>query len=311
MARPLKRGLDYFPLNVDFFDQEEIFCLGAELGPKAEFVALRLLSAIYRNGYYLEWNAMSRGALARKMELTGEFLDRVVSRLVELGFFDAGLFASDSVLTSKQIQEVFFEVTKRRRINKPQEFPYLLLLLTKTPVNVDNNSQSKVKESKVKESKHYHHDDDNDDEKDRREQKLAPTPPSPSPIEKKLSDEEKLTMMLEQAAADEGWVCEMAAFLNLGGPAAARELLRGDFRRHCLREGKAHRNIPDLKSHFNRWAPLQLNTSKSNNNNHSQISPLTQQIYGKNHPLRPASSYESKLPITPACGLKRRPNPAL
>ncbi len=144
MARPLKRGLDYFPLDVDFFDQEEIFCLGAELGPMAEFVALRLLAAIYRKGYFLVWNAMSRSVLARKMELTGEFLDQVVNRLVEMGFFDAALFASDSVLTSKQIQEVYFEATKRRRINKPEEYPYLLLLSTKTPINVDNNSQSKV-----------------------------------------------------------------------------------------------------------------------------------------------------------------------
>ncbi|MBD5352406.1 MAG: DUF4373 domain-containing protein [Bacteroides sp.] len=275
MARPFKRGLDYFPLNVDFFDSEEIFCLGAELGSKAEFVALRLLTQIYRNGYYMEWNAISKSTLARKMELTAEFLDRVVSRLVEMGFFDRKTFEEASVLTSVRIQEVYFEATKRRN-RREKDFPYLLIMLTKTGVNVDINPQSKVKESKGNKTLSSN-DDDNDDK----------GKSTPTPNEKNLTAEDELAMMIDLVEADTAWAAEMAAFLNLGGPAAARELLRGEFRSHCIREGKTHTGLPDLKAHFNRWAGIHIAKSRT-----------------------PLNGYQSKLPVKPLCGLKRRPEQA-
>lgn len=232
MARPLKRGLDYFPLNVDFFDSEEIFCLGAELGSKAEFVALRLLASIYRNGYYLEWNTVARATIARKMELGGEFIDRVVSKLVDLGFFDRRMFNDSSVLTSVRIQEIYFEAIKRRS-RRPAEFPYLLLMLTKTQVNVDNNPQMKGNEKEMKGNDTLSSNDDDNDYGDK-----SPLPSSP-PVEIKLSMDDELEMMLDLAEADSHWVAEMAAYLkHPGGGAGVSDLLRGDFRSHCIREAK-------------------------------------------------------------------------
>lgn len=298
MARPLKRGLDYFPLNVDFFDSEEIFCLGAELGSKAEFVALRLLASIYRNGYYLEWNTVARATIARKMELGGEFIDRVVSKLVDLGFFDRRMFNDSSVLTSVRIQEIYFEAIKRRS-RRPAEFPYLLLMLTKTQVNVDNNPQRKGNENEMKGNDTLSSNDDDNDYGDK-----SPLPSSP-PVEKKLSMDDELEMMLDLAEADSHWVAEMAAYLkHPGGGAAVSDLLRGDFRSHCIREAKTHRNLSDLKAHFNRWAIKHTNKNNSVNSNNSDY-------YGKNSSRRCASPYELKLPVNPACGLKRRPDSTL
>lgn len=304
MARPLKRGLDYFPLNVDFFDSEEIFCLGAELGSKAEFVALRVLAAIYRNGYFLEWNSMTKSTISRKMELPAEFLDRVVARLVDLGFFDRAIFESDSVLTSIRIQEVYFEAIKRRS-RRPDGFPYLLLTLTKTQVNVDNNPQMKGNEKEMKGNETLSSDDDNKDEDKR---KLALASPSPLTDERIITSDEELEMMLELVSADAEWVAETAAYLNLGGPPEALRLLRGDFRSHCIREGKTHSGLPDLKAHFNRWAKLRLNNS---NNSHYSNNSNNSNNNGKNYPRRCASPYELKLPVNPTCGLKRRPTPPL
>ena len=55
MARPLKTGLNYFPLDVDFFDDPKIAAVTVEHGTKGQAAVIMLLCHIYRNGYYLEW----------------------------------------------------------------------------------------------------------------------------------------------------------------------------------------------------------------------------------------------------------------
>lgn len=56
MARPNKMGLDYFPFDVDFFNDEKIVAISGEFGIKGEIVVIKLLCAIYRNGYFILWN---------------------------------------------------------------------------------------------------------------------------------------------------------------------------------------------------------------------------------------------------------------
>jgi hypothetical protein len=156
MPRPIKTGLDYFPFDVDFFDDEKIEAISGEFGIKGELVTIRLLCAIYRNGYYIEWNDILKMKLLKKLSGIGvELLDLIVARLVAWGFFDKSLFDSAKVLTSKGIQARFQEATKRR--NSCEITVYAVgygVNDNKNPVsngvNVVNNTQSKVKESKVK-----------------------------------------------------------------------------------------------------------------------------------------------------------------
>ena len=49
MARPIKTGLNYFPLDVDFFDDPKICAVTVEHGIKGQAAAIMLLCAIYRN----------------------------------------------------------------------------------------------------------------------------------------------------------------------------------------------------------------------------------------------------------------------
>ena len=56
MARPIKAGLDYFPFDVDFFSDEKIVVIAGEYGLKGELTAIKLLCAVYRNGYFAEWS---------------------------------------------------------------------------------------------------------------------------------------------------------------------------------------------------------------------------------------------------------------
>ena len=54
MARPRKQGLDYFPMDVDIFDDAKMLDLNFKYGYLGEIIYIRLLTMIYDNGYYLE-----------------------------------------------------------------------------------------------------------------------------------------------------------------------------------------------------------------------------------------------------------------
>ena len=174
MARPVKQGLDYFPFDVDFFEDEKLEAISGEFGIKGELTAVKLLCAIYRNGYFVLWCDLLRMKLLKRLPgVTAELLDQIVRRLVRWGFFDKSLFDSANVLTSPGIQKRFAEATARRHVtdNRPhwlldsgkkaneiaQEFVNddtngvnAYINPRPTGINAYINPQSKVKESKVK-----------------------------------------------------------------------------------------------------------------------------------------------------------------
>lgn len=147
MGRPRKTGLDYFPLDVDFFDDEKITVISGEFGIKGEITVIRLLCAIFRNGYYIKWDDLLKFKLAKSCPgLSAELIKSIVYRLVRWGFFDKGLFDSVKVLTSKGIQRRYFEAAKRRLKADESPPPYLLINVSvdinrvnvcRNPVNVD------------------------------------------------------------------------------------------------------------------------------------------------------------------------------
>lgn len=155
MARPTKSGLDYFPLDVDIFEDEKIEAIAGEFGSKGELAIIKLLCAVYKKGYFVVWNDLTRATLLKRLPgVSKELLEQIVNRLVTWGFFDEDLFNSAKVLTSENIQANFFEATKRRKSPKPTA--YLINANNNTQVtgvNADINPQSKVKESRVNKSK--------------------------------------------------------------------------------------------------------------------------------------------------------------
>ena len=116
MARPSKNGLDYFPFDTDFFCDEKIVCVAGEHGDIGWIVALKLLVAIYRNGYWLKWTeAVRYKMLLENGGLSGEKLDAIIGSLLKWGFFDRGLFEKEGVLTSRGIQRRYFSIARRRK----------------------------------------------------------------------------------------------------------------------------------------------------------------------------------------------------
>ncbi|WP_165004464.1 MULTISPECIES: Lin1244/Lin1753 domain-containing protein [unclassified Enterococcus] len=160
MARPTKEGLDYFPLDVDVFEDEKIEAIAGEFGIKGEIAVIKLLCAIYKKGYFILWNDLTQATLLKRLPgVSKEMLNQIVNRLVIWGFFDKKLFDSVEVLTSENIQATYFEATKRRKSPKPTK--YVINANNNTQderVNDDINPQSKVKESKVNKIKDYEED---------------------------------------------------------------------------------------------------------------------------------------------------------
>jgi len=163
MSRPIKQGLDYFPLDIDCFQDDKLACLAVDHGAIAELVVIKLLMAVYRNGYYLEWNRRALYALTKSIPgIRPDDVEAIVKSLLEARFFDPEMFEKHSVLTSRGIQRRFFEATRKRR--RRDDLSFLLpefrvneekhgVSAPETPANGLESTQSKVKESKAKEKK--------------------------------------------------------------------------------------------------------------------------------------------------------------
>lgn len=154
MARPIKSGLDYFPLPVDFFESEILDGITGEFGIKGELITIKLLSTVYKKGYFAVWNDLLQAQIAKKSSSSKDLVIQVVDRLVTWGFFDESLYNSAKVLTSAEIQDVYFEATKRRKT--PKSTKYLVNVSnnpTSTVVNTDINTQIKGNKTKVNKTK--------------------------------------------------------------------------------------------------------------------------------------------------------------
>ena len=166
MARPLSRGIEYYPLDVDFMNDIKIRKIMKSCGPNSIAIIILLLGNIYKDeGYFMKWDEDVCFLVADAVGAKEVYIKEVLKKCLQVDLFSNELFEKFKIITSKGIQKRFFEITKRRRrenlINE-----YLLVNVTETGVNVtetivteaetgvivSKSTQSKVKESKVKKS---------------------------------------------------------------------------------------------------------------------------------------------------------------
>lgn len=133
MARPYKTGLDCFPLDVDFFVDDKMIAITGEFSIKGELTVIHLLCAIYRNGYYVEWNERLCNKLHSELScVSTNLINMIVNRLVQWDFFDKDLFYTSSILTSRGIQRRYFDSVRKRK-KQSLSLPYLLISLPGQP----------------------------------------------------------------------------------------------------------------------------------------------------------------------------------
>lgn len=163
-----RKGFDYFPLSVDFYDDDKITLMMAVYGITGAYITIRLLAKIYKdNGYYLEWNEDIAKVFATRVnigdkQITHSLVIDIVNELVKRDFFDKVIFNRFSVLTSRGIQTRYAKICKQAR-RKDWEIlsKYNLseeeadfseekaIFSEKISKSVVEEIQSKVKESKV------------------------------------------------------------------------------------------------------------------------------------------------------------------
>ena len=166
MARPLSRGIEYYPLDVDFMNDIKIRKIMKSCGPNSIAIIILLLGNIYKDeGYFMKWDEDVCFLVADAVGAKEVYVKEVLKKCLQVDLFSNELFEKFKIITSKGIQKRFFEITKRRKRENLID-DYLLVNVTETgvivaetPITVaetgvivSKSTQSKVKESKVKKS---------------------------------------------------------------------------------------------------------------------------------------------------------------
>ena len=137
MARPLKSGVDYFPLDVIMNDKVRL--IEAEFGVIGFGILIKLYQKIYKDrGYYCEWNQEVALLFANDCKAGVNVVSEVLSALFRRGIFDRDIFEKYGVLTSEGIQRRYLEMVKRRQDSKIDD-RYALVEHIQSEINVNNN----------------------------------------------------------------------------------------------------------------------------------------------------------------------------
>ena len=187
-------GINYFPVGVNFMEENAMEVIEAKYGIKGSAIVLKLMCKIYKEGYYIRWDEEQCLIFANKAgrEVQAEEVQGIIEILFTKGILDRNSYQENGILTSESIQKVWMEATKRRK-RELSELPYLmvkpekengkadtppalqeiqqpeLFKKEKTPVNPKNvvhhvavnaknacnSGQSKVKEKKAEENKEF------------------------------------------------------------------------------------------------------------------------------------------------------------
>lgn len=156
MSRPLKPGLEYFPFDVDFFQDIKVRKLIKYQSGKALPIYTHLLCNIYKNGYYLKWDKELPFVISEVLGYEEGYINEVIKCCLNIDLFSKEMFETNNVLTSKGIQERYNKVqVKSKKTSIVSEFTCISteeIAVTTEVIKVDTESstQSKVKKSKVK-----------------------------------------------------------------------------------------------------------------------------------------------------------------
>ena len=139
MARPVKKGLDYFPTDVDIFSDTKLKIVRAHFGSDGVLLYFYLLCAIYKNGFYIVCDDDFRYVISADLGMTDEKIGQMLSFFLKRSLFDDTLFKADKILTSKGIQRRYQEAIKQRALKNPVQVEAKFWVLEK------NETQSFIK----------------------------------------------------------------------------------------------------------------------------------------------------------------------
>lgn len=156
MARPLKKGLGYFPLDTDMLSDRKIQRLSHRYGCKGVCTYLTILCEIYgERGYYIPYSNDFCFDIAFTLGLEEAVMKEIVLYCVAIRLFDCELLECRQVLSSAGIQRRFREISKRNMagidpdLEIPDDSVYGGVAVTETPVSAAitpaNGNENKMK----------------------------------------------------------------------------------------------------------------------------------------------------------------------
>ena len=149
-------GINYFPVGVNFMEENAMEVIEAKYGIKGSAIVLKLLCKIYKEGYFIRWDEEQCLIFANKAgrEVQAAEVQGIIEILFIKGIMDKNSYLENGILTSENIQKVWMEATKRRK-RELSELPYLMVKTEKENDKPENAStQQEVEQPKpLKEGK--------------------------------------------------------------------------------------------------------------------------------------------------------------
>ena len=121
-------GINYFPVGVNFMEENAMEVIEAKYGIKGSAIVLKLLCKIYKEGYFIRWDEEQCLIFANKAgrEVQAAEVQGIIEILFIKGILDRNSYLANGILTSENIQKVRMEATKRRK-RELSELPYLMV----------------------------------------------------------------------------------------------------------------------------------------------------------------------------------------
>ena len=134
-------GINYFPIGVNFMEENAMEVIEAKYGIKGSAIVLKLLCKIYKEGYFIRWDEEQCLIFANKAgrEVQAAEVQGIIEILFIKGILDRNSYLENGILTSESIQKVWLEATKRRK-RELSELPYLMVRPEKESGKPDNAS---------------------------------------------------------------------------------------------------------------------------------------------------------------------------
>lgn len=288
MARPRKTGLEYFPLDVDFYNDLKVRKLMRNYGGgKAAFVYIAMLCKIYASGYYMVWDEDMSFSLSEITGMKEGVIRECVNYCVNVGLFDKDIYDSYRVLTSSGIQARYFTVVAKRRVHDMSRLPYLLVSateigvsatemqskiisasetgvsVTETDVHVTvtgiSEAETPLNKSKVNNSS--------------LRSELLSSPPSPTRARENVTacestgppptggEKVEVRETVQWLKKQRDWLLQMQQLHGIHANTLMQWL--DMFVNECRCRGKLeHESVPDVMQHFNDWLKIKVGQSK-------------------------------------------------
>lgn len=129
MARISKPGLDYFPLDVNFFQDRKVRRISNRHHAAGIAALTSLLCLIYKEkGFYIAWNQDTLFDISQEVCCEEEEMQAIIDDCLSVGLFDTYIYKEYGILTSQAIQEQYHKIItdSRRKYKLPLEQFWLI-----------------------------------------------------------------------------------------------------------------------------------------------------------------------------------------